>query len=665
MFIRKLARMPVWGFVATAALALAGCGGGGGGGGSGTTPPPPAPTLSSIAVTPTTATVAIGATQQLTVTGTYSDSSTQNLTAGSTYASSASTTVASVSPSGVVTAIGAGSATITASNGGKSSTMTVTVPAPPVTLTKITVTPATVMLAAGATQQLMVTGSYSDGSTKDLTNSASYVSSAPAVATVSASGGLVAAVATGTATITASDGGQNATATVTVPAPVVTLTSIAVTPATIPLSVNGTQQLTVTGTYSDASTKNLTSTSSFAVSASSAAGVATVSAAGLVTAGTVGGTATITATNSGKTASASVTVTKPALVSIAVTPASVSLNIGATQQLSVKGTYSDGSTASLTSGETFASSNPAAASVTASGGLVSALSFASGAAPNFAPAPVTITVTDTASGKTATATITVTAPSNSGYVFLNGLPTGVSLVDSSSPAVNPTIDTTTTHNGHASIKVVIPLSGASIALVDSTAQNLTGFNAVTFWAQASVAPGAGLGVAGIGANSADQFNAEVSGFPVPAGTWQQFTIPMPDPAMATSITGLFHLGEGASAYTLWISDIQYVSTTVTPTFGGVSLPIAPATLSVGGAPNSEPIGEAQFVPFSAPALPYGGETAAGVGWFTFQSSTPGIVAISTATGTGSITAIAQGSTFVQGLLQNMPVPSGATITVGP
>ena len=248
-------------------------------------------------------------------------------------------------------------------------------------------------------------------------------------------------------------------------------------------------------------------------------------------------------------------------------------------------------------------------------------------------------------------------------MFLNSFAPGVSLVDSSSPAVSPTIDSTTTHNGHASLKIVIPATGASVALVNSTGQNLTGFNAVTFWAQASVAPAAGVGAVAIGARHSDQFNAEVSGFAVTT-TWQQFWVPMPDPAQATSLTGLLRIGEGAEAYTLWISDVQYVTTTVTPTYAGVSLPVPPATLSLAGSPNSEPIGEAS-VPFSAPALPFGQETAVGMGWFTFSSSTPNVVTISTATGTGLITAAGLGTTNVQGILQGMPVPTAGAITVNP
>jgi hypothetical protein len=95
-------------------VVLASCGGGGGS----NTPAPP--TLVSIALSPLTASLAPGATQQLTVTGTYSDGTSQALPAsGETFASSNSA-VATVSAAGVVTvaagAVAGSTATITATD---------------------------------------------------------------------------------------------------------------------------------------------------------------------------------------------------------------------------------------------------------------------------------------------------------------------------------------------------------------------------------------------------------------------------------------------------------------------------------------------------------------------------------------------------------------------
>ena len=75
-----------------------------------------APVLVSIAVTPANPSIAVGQQQQFTSTGTYSDGSHQDLTSAATWTSSA-TSVATISSSGLATAVTAGSATIKATSG--------------------------------------------------------------------------------------------------------------------------------------------------------------------------------------------------------------------------------------------------------------------------------------------------------------------------------------------------------------------------------------------------------------------------------------------------------------------------------------------------------------------------------------------------------------------
>ncbi len=86
-----------------------------------------APTLTSISVSPTTATIAYGGNAPFTATGNYSNGSTQNLTSTVTWTSS-NTAVATVSASGGASAVGVGSANISATLGtvtSNSSTLTV------------------------------------------------------------------------------------------------------------------------------------------------------------------------------------------------------------------------------------------------------------------------------------------------------------------------------------------------------------------------------------------------------------------------------------------------------------------------------------------------------------------------------------------------------------
>ena len=171
--------------------------------------------------------------------------------------------------------------------------------------------------------------------------------------------------------------------------------SIAVTPNPVFLEIGGVQALTVTGSLSNDTSFVVTFDSRFT---SSAPGVATVDAAtGYVTA-VANGSATITATHtpSGKTATTTVTVAPLRVLSIAVSPAAVSLAPGATQALTVNATYNNLTTGPVTAGSTFVSSNPTVATVDAAG-VVAAVAVGT----------ATITATHTASGNTAEAAITV------------------------------------------------------------------------------------------------------------------------------------------------------------------------------------------------------------------------------------------------------------------
>src|SRR5208282_3344246 len=76
----------------------------------------PAPTLVSIAVTPANPSIASGATQQFTATGTYSDGIQQNLTSSVGWTST-NTAVATISSAGLATGVTTGSTTIQATSG--------------------------------------------------------------------------------------------------------------------------------------------------------------------------------------------------------------------------------------------------------------------------------------------------------------------------------------------------------------------------------------------------------------------------------------------------------------------------------------------------------------------------------------------------------------------
>ena len=172
------------------------------------------------------------------------------------------------------------------------------------TLVSISVTPPSPSIWVGSTQQYAAIGTYSDGSTQNLTGSATWSSSNTAVATINGAG-LATGVAAGSSTITATSGSISGSATLNVA--LITLESISVTPANTSISIGTTQQYTATGTYSDGSTQNITSSVTWS---SSNTAVATINSSGLATAVAIG-SATISATSGSITGSTALTVTNP------------------------------------------------------------------------------------------------------------------------------------------------------------------------------------------------------------------------------------------------------------------------------------------------------------------------------------------------------------------
>jgi trimeric autotransporter adhesin len=126
---------------------------------------------------------------------------------------------------------------------------------------------------------------------------------------------------------------------------VAVLQSITVTAPSSSFALGFNLQLTATGIYSDGSTQDLTSSVSWS---SSDAAIAVVSNTGLV-AGLVVGDITASASSQGITGSLAITVNAATLVSVKITPLTVTLqNLLTTQQFTLTGTFSDGTTQALT-----------------------------------------------------------------------------------------------------------------------------------------------------------------------------------------------------------------------------------------------------------------------------------------------------------------------------
>ena len=169
----------------------------------------PAP-VASVSVSPSSATLIVGQTAELEAQP--RDASGQPLSGRSVTWSSNHSEVATVTSSGIVAAVSAGSATITASSEGRSGNATIVVEAP--TVNRVEVTPATTTVDVGGSFRLTATVYDSRGNVIPGAQVA-WASSDTRIATVDNTGRVL-GVREGSVIITATSGGKAGTAIVTV-----------------------------------------------------------------------------------------------------------------------------------------------------------------------------------------------------------------------------------------------------------------------------------------------------------------------------------------------------------------------------------------------------------------------------------------------------------------
>ncbi len=328
------------------------------------------PVLETIEISPATPSVAPGTARQLAATGTYSDGGTRDLTSQVAWASSA-IAVATIDGTGVVHALTPGSSTVSATlNGASTSTLVSVTDA---VLKSIAVTSPAASFAKGVSKALVATGTFTDNSQKDITTMVEWTSSAPTV-TIAADG-LATGVAVGTAEITATVGTLTASTTLAITAAELSELEIAPLAPHVPLATQ--LQLTATGTYTDGTTADLTAMVTWS---STTIATAAIAAGGKVT-GVEVGTSLVTASLGALSAQTTLTVTTAALVSIAVTPATVEVVPGATAALVATGTYSDASHQDVTASATWLAQAPSVVAVSTTGtrGIVTGVAVGSSA----------------------------------------------------------------------------------------------------------------------------------------------------------------------------------------------------------------------------------------------------------------------------------------------
>ncbi|WP_284651997.1 glycosyl hydrolase family 16 [Flavobacterium terrisoli] len=149
-------------------------------------------------------------------------------------------------------------------------------------------------------------------------------------------------------------------------------------------------------------------------------------------------------------------------------------------------------------------------------------------------------------------------------------------IDTFSPGLNyaafggtvPTafqVDTEVTYNNSAaSMRIDVPnvndAAGtyAGGSFFTTVGRDLTGYDALTFWAKSTHA--ASLDVIGFGNDLGEnKFQASISGVSLTTA-WKKYIIPIPDPSKLTQEKGMLYFAEGpenGQGYTFWIDEVKF------------------------------------------------------------------------------------------------------------
>ncbi|MFZ5629542.1 MAG: Ig-like domain-containing protein, partial [Spirochaetota bacterium] len=319
--------------------------------------------LQSVTLTPVNSYIPTGTAQQYSASASFSDGSTADVTAQASW-SSDNTGVAAVSGTGSVSGVSAGATTIRAVYTQNHPTLgsivrdgSATASVPAALLTSIAISPASVSFSKGTTMQLVATGTYTDGTntmTQNITSSVVWTTDNASIVSVNSGGvlGQIKAENAGAANITASIGAISSPAMSATVTPAI-LTSISVTPNAQNIPRGITQQYTAMGTFSDGTLQNITSTVIWTIAGGTFGGGGISNAApneGLLTtqATTNTGTYSVQATSGAITGSAPLIVTPANMTGITVTAPQTALARGLGQQYTATASYSDGTTATIT-----------------------------------------------------------------------------------------------------------------------------------------------------------------------------------------------------------------------------------------------------------------------------------------------------------------------------
>jgi len=259
-----------------------------------------------------------------------------------------------------------------------------------------------------------------------------------------------------------------------------------------------------------------------------------------------------------------------------------------------------------------------------------------------------------------------TYPSN-GDVFIDGFVGGLDYFPFTGSFLEAfSVETEETFQGSASMRFDIPSFGVNYAgatFPSLAPRDLSGFDALTFWAKAS--QGADINEIGFGidGNTDNKYQVTVQNLQI-ATVWTKYIIPIPDASKLIEARGMFWYAEGAEnasdegGYTFWIDELKYEK------LGNIAQP-RPAIF------NGQDIVQTAFL--GAP-IPVTGLTQtfnlgsganqtvlAAPSYFTFTSSNTDVALVSEL---GIVTIVGQGNSVITASINGVPAEGSLTVNSG-
>lgn len=221
------------------------------------------------------------------------------------------------------------------------------------------------VLPVGIEQTFSAVGTYSDGTSKDITDSVFWSSSDTDAATIT-SGGVLTSVAKGILNVTAEQNGITSNS-IVVGVTNPSIVSIQATPVNITLAKGQTRQLEAIATYDNNTTADVTDHVIWQAEDES---TALLTSSGKVTGIAVGETNIMASQDGVSSNLETVNVTSAFITDIQITPELVTIAKGDKQQLKAVAIYNDGTTSDMTDSAVWHSSDMSIASVSARGILI-------------------------------------------------------------------------------------------------------------------------------------------------------------------------------------------------------------------------------------------------------------------------------------------------------